>query len=78
MRRLNKIGPPTEYGDFFGREKEICKVNRLLDSNHSFYCPYHAALISLHWRKSDRREKESEVEMCLYRPGGNNHRRWFS
>lgn len=36
MRRLNKIGPPTEYGDFFGREKEICKVNRLLDSTILF------------------------------------------
>lgn len=46
MRRLNKIGPPTEYGYFFGREKEIRKVNRLLDSSHSFYCPYLARHIS--------------------------------
>ena len=31
----NKIGPPVEGEDFFGREKEIRKANRLLDSNHS-------------------------------------------
>lgn len=43
MYRLDKIGPLAEYGDFFGREKEIRKVNRLLDSSHSFYCPYPAA-----------------------------------
>ena len=28
----NKIGPPVEGEDFFGREKEIRKANRLLDS----------------------------------------------
>lgn len=78
MCRSDKIGLLAEYGDFFGREKEIRKVNRQLDSSHSFYCPYLAVFASLHWQKSDRREKESEVEMCLYRPGGNNHRRWFS
>lgn len=78
MCRSDKIGLLAEYGDFFGREKEIRKVNRQLDSSHSFYRPYLAAFAGLHWQKSDRREKESEVEMCLYRPGGNNHRRWFS
>ena len=31
----NKIGPPVEGEDFYGREKEIRKANRLLDSNHS-------------------------------------------
>lgn len=31
----NKIGPPVEGDDFFGREKEIRKANRLLDNNHS-------------------------------------------
>lgn len=31
----NKIGPPVEGEDFFGREKEIRLANRLLDSNHS-------------------------------------------
>ncbi len=31
----NKIGPPVEGDDFFGREKEIQKANRLLDSSHS-------------------------------------------
>ena len=27
MYRSDKIGPLAEYGDFFGREKEIRKVN---------------------------------------------------
>ena len=31
----NKIGPPVEGDDFFGREKEIQKANKLLDSSHS-------------------------------------------
>lgn len=31
----NKIGPPVEGEDFFGREKEIYQANRFLDSNHS-------------------------------------------
>ena len=31
----NKIGPPVEGDDFFGRKKEIQKANRLLDSSHS-------------------------------------------
>ncbi len=35
MRISNKIGPPVEGEDFFGREKEIYQANRFLDSNHS-------------------------------------------
>lgn len=31
----NKIGPPVEGEDFYGREKEIRKAIKLLDSNHS-------------------------------------------
>lgn len=31
----NKIGPPVEGEDFFGREKEIRLANRLLDGKHS-------------------------------------------
>lgn len=31
----NKVGPPVEGDDFFGREKELKQANRLLDSNHS-------------------------------------------
>ena len=50
MCRSDKIGLWAEYGDFFGREKEIRKVNRLLDSNHSFYCLYPTALATLYWR----------------------------
>lgn len=74
MCRSDKIGLLAEYGDFFGREKEIRKVNVAI----LFTVRTSPHLQCLHWQKSDRREKESEVEMCLYRPGGNNHRRWFS
>jgi hypothetical protein len=31
----NKVGPPVEGDDFFGRTKELKQANRLLDSNHS-------------------------------------------
>ena len=31
----NKIGPPVEGDDFYGREKELKKATRLLDSGHS-------------------------------------------
>ena len=31
----NIIGPPVEGEDFYGREKELSKANRLLDSRHS-------------------------------------------
>ena len=48
MYGSDKIGPLAEYGDFFGREKEIRKVNSLLNSSHSFYYPYPAALATLY------------------------------
>lgn len=35
MRISNKIGPPVEGDDFYGREKELKKATRLLDSGHS-------------------------------------------
>lgn len=31
----NRVGPPVEGEDFFGRTKEIRQANRLLDSGHS-------------------------------------------
>ena len=31
----NKIGPPVEGDDFYGRENELKKATRLLDSGHS-------------------------------------------
>lgn len=46
----NKIGPPVEGDDFFGREKEIQKANKLLDSSHSLLLSAPAALASLHWQ----------------------------
>ena len=31
----NRIGPPVEGADFFGRTREIRHANKLLDSGHS-------------------------------------------
>ena len=31
----NRIGPPVEGENFYGRDKEIRNANRLLDSHHS-------------------------------------------
>jgi hypothetical protein len=31
----NKVGPPVEGDDFFGRARELKQANRLLDNNHS-------------------------------------------
>lgn len=46
----NKIGPPVEGDDFFGREKEFKK-----QTNYSIVailccCPHPDALASLHWQ----------------------------
>lgn len=35
MSISNKIGPPVEGSDFFGREREINLANKLLDKGHS-------------------------------------------
>jgi AAA+ ATPase superfamily predicted ATPase len=35
MAILNRVGPPVEGGDFFGREKELREANKKLDSGLS-------------------------------------------
>ena len=48
----NKIGPPVEGDDFFGREKEIRLANRLLDSGHSLLLSLLGVLENRHWLKN--------------------------
>ena len=62
----NKIGPPVEGEDFFGREKEIRKANRLLDSNHSLLlsAPRRIGKSSLAKRLIE--EKQQQGWICVY------------
>lgn len=62
----NKIGPPVEGEDFFGREKEIRKANRLLDSNHSLLlsAPRRIGKSSLAKRLIE--EKKRQGWKCVY------------
>ncbi len=62
----NKIGPPVEGEDFFGREKEIRKANRLLDNNHSLLlsAPRRIGKSSLAKRLIE--EKKRQGWKCVY------------
>ena len=62
----NKVGPPVEGEDFFGREKEIRKANRLLDSNHSLLlsAPRRIGKSSLAKRLIE--EKKQQGWKCVY------------
>ena len=62
----NKIGPPVEGEDFFGREKEIRKANRMLDSNHSLLlsAPRRIGKSSLAKRLIE--EKKQQGWKCVY------------
>lgn len=62
----NKIGPPVEGDDFFGREKEIQKANRLLDSSHSLLlsAPRRIGKSSLAKRLIE--EKKNQGWKCVY------------
>lgn len=62
----NKIGPPVEGDDFFGREKEIQKANKLLDSSHSLLlsAPRRIGKSSLAKRLIE--EKKNQEWKCVY------------
>ena len=62
----NKIGPPVEGDDFFGREKEIRQANRLLDRNHSLLlsAPRRIGKSSLAKRLIE--EKKAQDWKCVY------------
>lgn len=62
----NKIGPPVEGDDFFGREKEIRLANRLLDRRHSLLlsAPRRIGKSSLAKKLLD--EKKKQGWKCVY------------
>jgi len=62
----NKIGPPVEGEDFFGREKEIRKANKLLNGNHSLLlsAPRRIGKSSLAKRLIE--EKKGQGWRCVY------------
>ena len=62
----NRIGPPVEGEDFFGREKEIRNANRLLDRNHSLLlsAPRRIGKSSLAKRLIE--EKQNQGWKCVY------------
>lgn len=62
----NKIGPPVEGDDFFGREKEIQKANKLLDNSHSLLlsAPRRIGKSSLAKRLIE--EKKNQGWKCVY------------
>ena len=62
----NKIGPPVEGEDFFGREKEIRQANRLLDTNHSLLlsAPRRIGKSSLAKRLIEEKQKDGWI--CVY------------
>lgn len=62
----NKIGPPVEGDDFFGREKEIRQANRLLDKKHSLLlsAPRRIGKSSLAKRLIE--EKKAQGWKCVY------------
>ncbi len=62
----NKIGPPVEGDDFFGREKEISKANRLLDSNHSLLLSAPRRIGKSSLAKRLIQEKKQQGWKCVY------------
>lgn len=62
----NKIGPPVEGEDFFGREKEIRKANKLLDSNHSLLLSAPRRIGKSSLAKRLIGEKQQQGWKCVY------------
>lgn len=62
----NKIGPPVEGEDFFGRKEEIRKANKLLDNHHSLLlsAPRRIGKSSLAKRLIE--EKKRQGWKCVY------------
>ena len=62
----NKIGPPVEGDDFFGRKKEIRKANRLLDGSHSLLLSAPRRIGKSSFAKRLIEEKKTEGWKCIY------------
>lgn len=62
----NRIGPPVEGEDFFGREKEIRKANKLLDSKHSLLLSAPRRIGKSSLAKRLIKEKLQQGWKCVY------------
>lgn len=62
----NKIGPPVEGDDFFGREKEIRLANRLLDGGHSLLLSAPRRIGKSSLAKKLIAEKKEQGWKCVY------------
>ena len=62
----NKIGPPVEGDDFFGRTKEIRAANRLLDKGHSLLLSAPRRIGKSSFAKKLIEVKKNEGWKCVY------------
>jgi hypothetical protein len=62
----NKVGPPVEGDDFFGRTQELKQANRLLDSNHSLLLSAPRRIGKSSFAKRLIEEKKRLGWKCIY------------
>jgi AAA+ ATPase superfamily predicted ATPase len=62
----NKVGPPVEGDDFFGRTKELKQANRLLDSDHSLLLSAPRRIGKSSFAKRLIKEKTQCGWKCIY------------
>lgn len=62
----NRIGPPVEGKDFYGREKELGIANRLLDSGHSLLLSAPRRIGKSSFAKRLIEDKKAQGWKCVY------------
>jgi AAA+ ATPase superfamily predicted ATPase len=62
----NKVGPPVEGDDFFGRARELKQANRLLDTNHSLLLSAPRRIGKSSFAKRLIEEKRRAGWKCVY------------
>lgn len=62
----NRIGPPVEGADFFGRKREIRLANRLLESHHSLLLSAPRRIGKSSFAKKLIEEKRQQGWKCIY------------
>lgn len=62
----NRIGPPVEGKDFYGREKELEIANRLLDSGHSLLLSAPRRIGKSSFAKRLIEDKKAQGWKCVY------------
>lgn len=66
MPITNRIGPPVEGQDFYGREKELATANRLLDSGNSLLLAAPRRIGKSSFAKKLITQKSNEGWKCVY------------